>query len=118
MLQTTEKGDSGDVMLGSYRGKNVAVKCIKNDTTSQAFLTEASVMTQLRPSNQVQILGVVVEKKDILEAMGCQEGKHLMHRDLAALTLLVSEDNTAKVNDLSLTRKASSTQGMGKLPVK
>lgn len=36
---------STDVMLGDYRGNKVAVKCIKNDATAQAFLAEASVMT-------------------------------------------------------------------------
>lgn len=36
---------SPDVMLGDYRGNKVAVKCIKNDATAQAFLAEASVMT-------------------------------------------------------------------------
>lgn len=34
-----------DVMLGDHRGNKVAVKCIKNDATAQAFLAEASVMT-------------------------------------------------------------------------
>lgn len=42
-------------MLGDYRGNKVAVKCIKNDATAQAFLAEASVMTQLRHSNLVQL---------------------------------------------------------------
>ncbi|NWQ83609.1 CSK kinase, partial [Columbina picui] len=51
------------VMLGDYRGNKVAVKCIKNDATAQAFLAEASVMTQLRHSNLVQLLGVIVEEK-------------------------------------------------------
>lgn len=34
-----------DVMVGDYRGTKVAVKCIKNDATAQAFIAEASVMT-------------------------------------------------------------------------
>lgn len=34
-----------DVMVGDYRGNKVAVKCIKNDATAQAFIAEASVMT-------------------------------------------------------------------------
>lgn len=34
-----------DVMVGDYRGTKVAVKCIKNDATAQAFVAEASVMT-------------------------------------------------------------------------
>lgn len=36
---------SPDVMVGDYRGTKVAVKCIKNDATAQAFIAEASVMT-------------------------------------------------------------------------
>ncbi|TKC42802.1 hypothetical protein EI555_003872, partial [Monodon monoceros] len=63
LLQTIGKGEFGDVMLGDYRGNKVAVKCIKNDATAQAFLAEASVMTQLRHSNLVQLLGVIVEEK-------------------------------------------------------
>lgn len=38
-------GISPDVMVGDYRGTKVAVKCIKNDATAQAFIAEASVMT-------------------------------------------------------------------------
>uniref|UniRef100_A0A670ZC57 Tyrosine-protein kinase n=1 Tax=Pseudonaja textilis TaxID=8673 RepID=A0A670ZC57_PSETE len=63
LLQTIGKGEFGDVMLGDYHGNKVAVKCIKNDATAQAFLAEASVMTQLRHSNLVQMLGVIVEEK-------------------------------------------------------
>lgn len=37
--------DYSDVMVGDYRGTKVAVKCIKNDATAQAFIAEASVMT-------------------------------------------------------------------------
>uniref|UniRef100_A0A8C4TID2 Tyrosine-protein kinase n=1 Tax=Erpetoichthys calabaricus TaxID=27687 RepID=A0A8C4TID2_ERPCA len=62
-LQSIGKGEFGDVMLGDYRGNKVAVKCIKNDATAQAFLAEASVMTQLRHNNLVQLLGVIVEEK-------------------------------------------------------
>ncbi|KAH0619883.1 hypothetical protein JD844_014269 [Phrynosoma platyrhinos] len=63
LLQTIGKGEFGDVMLGEYHGNKVAVKCIKHDATAQAFLAEASVMTQLRHSNLVQMLGVIVEEK-------------------------------------------------------
>uniref|UniRef100_A0A9J7Z0P7 Tyrosine-protein kinase n=1 Tax=Cyprinus carpio carpio TaxID=630221 RepID=A0A9J7Z0P7_CYPCA len=55
-----------DVMVGDYRGKKVAVKCIKHDATAQAFVAEASVMTQLRHNNLVQLLGVIVEEKGSL----------------------------------------------------
>lgn len=34
-----------DVKLGEYKGTKVAVKCIKNDATAQAFVAEALVMT-------------------------------------------------------------------------
>ncbi|XP_060030207.1 tyrosine-protein kinase CSK isoform X2 [Erinaceus europaeus] len=63
LLQTLGKGEFGDVMLGDYHGNKVAVKCIKNDATAQAFLAEASVMTQLRHRNLVQLLGVILEEK-------------------------------------------------------
>lgn len=43
--ETTPNSLAPDVMLGDYRGNKVAVKCIKNDATAQAFLAEASVMT-------------------------------------------------------------------------
>uniref|UniRef100_A0A674MW81 Tyrosine-protein kinase n=1 Tax=Takifugu rubripes TaxID=31033 RepID=A0A674MW81_TAKRU len=55
-----------DVMAGDYRGTKVAVKCIKNDATAQAFIAEASVMTKLRHDNLVQLLGVIVEENSSL----------------------------------------------------
>ncbi|KAG8576129.1 hypothetical protein GDO81_009779 [Engystomops pustulosus] len=66
LLQTIGRGEFGDVMLGDYRGSKVAVKCIKNDATAQAFVAEALVMTQLRHKNLVQLLGVIVEDKSSL----------------------------------------------------
>ncbi|TNN37452.1 Tyrosine-protein kinase CSK [Liparis tanakae] len=66
LLQTIGKGEFGDVMVGDYRGNKVAVKCIKNDATAQAFIAEASVMTQLRHNNLVQLLGVIVEERGSL----------------------------------------------------
>ncbi|TWW66970.1 Tyrosine-protein kinase CSK [Takifugu flavidus] len=66
LLQTIGKGEFGDVMVGDYRGTKVAVKCIKNDATAQAFIAEASVMTQLRHNNLVQLLGVIVEERGSL----------------------------------------------------
>ncbi|KAG7268913.1 hypothetical protein CRUP_021808 [Coryphaenoides rupestris] len=55
-----------NVMVGDYRGTKVAVKCIKHDATAQAFVAEASVMTQLRHNNLVQLLGVILEEKGSL----------------------------------------------------
>uniref|UniRef100_A0A8C6UJT4 Tyrosine-protein kinase n=1 Tax=Neogobius melanostomus TaxID=47308 RepID=A0A8C6UJT4_9GOBI len=60
--QDSNLSNFADVMMGDYRGTKVAVKCIKNDATAQAFIAEASVMTQLRHDNLVQLLGVIVEK--------------------------------------------------------
>ncbi|KAG2471272.1 CSK kinase, partial [Polypterus senegalus] len=99
-LQSIGKGEFGDVMLGDYRGNKVAVKCIKHDATAQAFLAEASVMT------------------NVCEAMEYLEANNFVHRDLAARNVLVSDDNIAKVSDFGLTKEASSTQDTGKLPVK
>uniref|UniRef100_A0A8C7DM22 Tyrosine-protein kinase n=1 Tax=Oncorhynchus kisutch TaxID=8019 RepID=A0A8C7DM22_ONCKI len=64
--QSIGKGEFGDVKVGDYRGTKVAVKCIKHDATAQAFIAEASVMTQLRHNNLVQLLGVIVEEKGSL----------------------------------------------------
>uniref|UniRef100_A0A3B4CJG1 Tyrosine-protein kinase n=1 Tax=Pygocentrus nattereri TaxID=42514 RepID=A0A3B4CJG1_PYGNA len=66
LIQTIGKGEFGDVILGDYRGTKVAVKCIKHDATAQAFIAEASVMTQLRHNNLVQLLGVIVEDRGSL----------------------------------------------------
>uniref|UniRef100_A0AAR2K7D1 Tyrosine-protein kinase n=1 Tax=Pygocentrus nattereri TaxID=42514 RepID=A0AAR2K7D1_PYGNA len=66
LLQSIGKGEFGDVMVGDYRGTKVAVKCIKHDATAQAFVAEASVMTQMRHNNLVQLLGVIVEEKGSL----------------------------------------------------
>ncbi|KAM6936975.1 tyrosine-protein kinase CSK-like [Xenentodon cancila] len=66
LQQVIGKGEFGDVMVGEYRGTQVAVKCIKNDATAQAFIAEASVMTQLRHDNLVQLLGVIVEENGSL----------------------------------------------------
>uniref|UniRef100_A0A671SQD0 Tyrosine-protein kinase n=1 Tax=Sinocyclocheilus anshuiensis TaxID=1608454 RepID=A0A671SQD0_9TELE len=136
LIQTIGKGEFGDVMVGDYRGKKVAVKCIKHDATAQAFVAEASVMTQLRHTNLVQLLGVIVEEKgslfivteymakvsdqslDVCKAMEYLEANNFVHRDLAARNVLVSEDNKAKVSDFGLTKEASSTQDTAKLPVK
>ncbi|XDV28429.1 hypothetical protein PO909_031746, partial [Leuciscus waleckii] len=66
LIKPIGKGEFGDVLLGDYRGSKVAVKCIKHDATAQAFLAEASVMTQLRHTNLVQLLGVIVEERGSL----------------------------------------------------
>uniref|UniRef100_A0AAQ4QKU3 Tyrosine-protein kinase n=1 Tax=Gasterosteus aculeatus aculeatus TaxID=481459 RepID=A0AAQ4QKU3_GASAC len=66
LLHSIGKGEFGDVLVGDYRGNKVAVKCIKNDATAQAFIAEASVMTQLRHNNLVQLLGVIVEERGSL----------------------------------------------------
>lgn len=66
LLQPIGKGEFGDVIKGDYRGTRVAVKCILHDATAQAFLAEASVMTQLRHTNLVQLLGVIVEERGSL----------------------------------------------------
>ncbi|KFW76211.1 Tyrosine-protein kinase CSK, partial [Manacus vitellinus] len=144
LLQIIGKGEFGDVMLGDYRGNKVAVKCIKNDATAQAFLAEASVMTP-RGRLPAEILLVSTGQgcarhpdlhppllwgcpanplllptppRDVCEAMEYLEANNFVHRDLAARNVLVSEDNIAKVSDFGLTKEASSTQHRGKLPVK
>ncbi|KFP87940.1 Tyrosine-protein kinase CSK, partial [Acanthisitta chloris] len=144
LLQIIGKGEFGDVMLGDYRGNKVAVKCIKNDATAQAFLAEASVMTPWgrlpaeillvstgqghahHPALHLPMfwdhlanpLLLPTPTRDVCEAMEYLEANNFVHRDLAARNVLVSEDNIAKVSDFGLTKEASSTQDTGKLPVK
>ncbi len=47
ILEKIGKGEFGDVMLGMYDGKKVAIKSMKDIHTrnAQRFLAEASVMT-------------------------------------------------------------------------
>jgi c-src tyrosine kinase len=60
------KGEFGDVMLGILRGERVAVKKLKDGSeAAQKFLAEASLMTSLRHENLVQMLGLVVNNKNI-----------------------------------------------------
>jgi len=63
------KGEFGDVRLGTYAGKKVAVKELLNVTSlaTQKFLTEAKVMTSLQHENLVRLLGLVIEEK------GCKD---------------------------------------------
>ncbi|XP_054633395.1 tyrosine-protein kinase CSK-like [Dunckerocampus dactyliophorus] len=55
------RGEFGEVMLADYKGNKVAVKCIKNDATAQAFIAEASVMMKLCHNNLVKLHGVITE---------------------------------------------------------
>ena len=56
------KGEFGDVMLGTYKGKKVAIKSTKELMTrnTSKFLAEASVMTSLKHDNLVCLLGIVM----------------------------------------------------------
>ena len=45
---------------GEYKGQPVAVKTVKDPSTAQQFLAEASVMTTLRHVNLVQLIGVIL----------------------------------------------------------
>lgn len=60
------KGEFGDVLLGTHRNKKVAVKVLKDSCkAAQNFLAEASVMTSLKHTNLVQLLGVVFDGPSI-----------------------------------------------------
>ncbi|XP_038074013.1 tyrosine-protein kinase CSK-like [Patiria miniata] len=53
------RGNFGEVRKGTYMGKDVAIKVTKDDKIqAQSFLSEASIMTQLRHDNLVQLIGV------------------------------------------------------------
>lgn len=61
------KGEFGKVLLGTFHGKKVAVKKLKdsNSKAAQDFLNEASLMTSLRHKNLVQLLGVVFDEPSV-----------------------------------------------------
>lgn len=55
------KGEFGEVWLGDYDGKKVAIKMLKDlkdDKSANQFITEAAVMTTLRHPNLVSMIGV------------------------------------------------------------
>ncbi|XP_056132371.1 megakaryocyte-associated tyrosine-protein kinase [Lampris incognitus] len=54
------EGEFGAVYEGEYMGQRVAVKNIKCDVTTQAFLQETTVMTELQHKNLVRLLGVIL----------------------------------------------------------
>ncbi|XP_066503474.1 megakaryocyte-associated tyrosine-protein kinase isoform X2 [Hoplias malabaricus] len=58
--ETIGVGEFGAVYEGEYMGRRVAVKNIKCDVTSQAFLDETLVMTKLQHKNLVQLIGVLL----------------------------------------------------------
>lgn len=57
------RGEFGEVLLARYRGECVAVKTLRDcdSAVQQQLLAEASVMTALRHTNLVQLIGVVFE---------------------------------------------------------
>lgn len=58
------KGEFGDVRLGTYGNRKVAVKELIKESSiaTQKFLTEAKVMTSLQHENLVRLLGLVIEE--------------------------------------------------------
>ncbi|XP_046546473.1 tyrosine-protein kinase CSK-like [Haliotis rubra] len=148
------KGEFGNVYKGMYKGQPVAIKQLKDkDKAEQTFLKEASVMTSLRHTNLVQLIGVVlsdefflvtefmgkgnlveylrsrgrsvITKKDQINfatdtsaAMDYLENKNLVHRDLAARSVLVHDNGTAKVSDFGLAKFEDFSTDGGKFPIK
>ncbi|GLV37727.1 C-terminal Src kinase [Carabus blaptoides fortunei] len=60
------KGEFGEVSLGMWNGKRVAVKMLKDSGEAmQKFLEEAQLMKSLKHENLVNLLGVVYNNKHI-----------------------------------------------------
>ena len=56
--------------------------------------------------------------RDVCEGMEYLESKRLVHRDLAAHNILVSNEGVAKVSDFGLTKVDCKASDNAKLPVK
>lgn len=65
LRESIGKGEFGDVLLGILKNERVAVKMLKDDSATQKFLTEASVMTTLEHENLVKFIGLVFTNKHI-----------------------------------------------------
>lgn len=67
LLDSIGKGEFGDVLLGEWGGQKVAVKRLKDSSrAAQGLLEEASLMTSLKHTNLVNLLGLVFEDSCIL----------------------------------------------------
>ena len=65
MQEKIGKGEFGDVRLGTYKSKKVAVKELIKITSiaTQKFLKEATLMTSLKHENLVCLLGIVIDEE-------------------------------------------------------
>jgi len=61
-------GQFGDVFEGTYGGKQVAIKTLKNvdEESTRSFLAEAGVMTMLKHPNLVELIGVVTNGSPVM----------------------------------------------------
>lgn len=60
------KGEFGEVLLGMWKDRRVAVKMLKDSSeAAQKFLAEAKLMKSLHHENLVNLLGVVINNKHI-----------------------------------------------------
>eukprot|EP00112_Aurelia_sp_Birch-Aquarium-sp1_P004767 Seg1541.1 transcript_id=Seg1541.1/GoldUCD/mRNA.D3Y31 product="Tyrosine-protein kinase CSK" protein_id=Seg1541.1/GoldUCD/D3Y31 len=90
-LEVIGSGEFAVVYKGTYKGQDVAIKKLKDDSeAAQSFLSEASVMTTLRHKNLVQFQGICFQGKDIyILTEFCEKGAlvdYLRSRGRAAIT--------------------------------
>ncbi|CAB4028656.1 tyrosine- kinase CSK-like, partial [Paramuricea clavata] len=90
LVKVVGHGEFGDVWEGKFNGKRVAVKSLKEEGTSQTFLTEASVMTGLNHRNLVMLLGVTLDSRPMyIITEFCDKGslvEYLRSRGRAVIT--------------------------------
>lgn len=56
------RGETGDVVLGTYGQQKVAVKIVKDSEEAiRSFTNEASLMTSLKHKNLVKLIGITIE---------------------------------------------------------
>lgn len=97
------KGEFGDVLQAEYKGQKVAVKSLLDDShAAQAFLAEASIMTNLSHKNLVKLLGVSLDGNPIyIVTEFCGKGSLVEYLRTRGRTVIGQKDLVGFARDIA-----------------